>query len=167
MTATPRNVNLVLLRNDGHRRTAGSVIVRGAATWMKTMCDAGYLHRNRNALGLNVAVIDQLNEWRVKDVYFLLGSCQGKTRYRTTVAAMERLGSSSNAGDGWGMNLLLPVEQWTQDRSTFDLGWVPTGQDLVLPVVSVSESLPVLAPRERVSRPGAPAQLGLFDVRVA
>lgn len=173
MRNDPRTVNLVLVRADDKRRYVGSVIVRGGSTWFKTQADAGYLHRNRNALGLNTAVIEQLKTWRVRDVYFLLGSGQGRQRYKTTVATLERLGTVSNAGDGWGWNVLLPLEQWTEDRSTFSMGFVPDGQDLCLPVSEqrpewLAELTENVTTREREVRTFAdsaktPAQLGLFD----
>lgn len=168
MSSQPRNVNLILRRHDGKRRNVGSVVVKGAIPLFKTWATDAYLHQNNNALGINVVVLEHLKSWRVKDVYFLLGSGHGKQRYRTSIADLERLGTPTNAAEGWGWNLSLPVEQWARDRSTFDLGYVPNGQDLVLEV-PLRPAKPVAELPEKLTtrREQEPEQLGMDLWRVA
>lgn len=181
----PRSCNLVMVRGDGQRKNAGSVVIRGGSLWWKSFANADYIRRNNDGLSVNLLVVEVLERWGVQDLYYLLGTGQQRVLYRTTLKDARLLGSFTEH-PGWGFNITLPLPLWKVDRSGFNPGWVPDGHDLILPVSDEAH-------RERPDRPkvvakltenvttrsgsevhtftesaNVPAQLGLFDVeRVA
>lgn len=164
----PRSCNLILVRGDGDRKRAGSVVVRGGSIWWKSWCDATYLRRTSDALSLNMLVIDVLERWGVRDLFYVFGKGQDRIVYRTTIGALRRLGALTEH-PGWGWNYSLARPLWTVDRSGFNLGYVPDGHDLTIPVPAECPR-PVADVTERLttrSEADAPAQLGLFDATPA
>lgn len=172
---TPRNENLILQARDGHRRTVGSIVVRGNQVWMKAWLNfATHERHDSAAMGVNEAVLRHLDDCRVKDVYLL--DTASKRIYHTNTQTLRRLGTRHRhveKGHDFGWNWNLPLVRWDRMPS-FNLGYVPAGAEWVIEAVPQSERedepaecpQPVATMPEKLptrSEPAAPAQLGLFD----